>query len=94
MKTEEIRNTIQSKIEAYTNLAKEHRVAWYQKQGAGLEDFDYKMSEDFKNSAFTLAHLMGNLGFINKEQEDELIALISSVVIRDSNKEFLDSIRA
>lgn len=94
MNTEEIKNAIQSEIEVYTSLAKEHRVAWYKKQGAGLEDFDYRMSEEFKNSAFTLAHLMGNLGFINKEQEDKLTELISSVVICDSSEEFMASISA
>lgn len=94
MKIEEIRNTIQEEIEVYTRIAKEHRVAWYQKKEAGLEDFDYRMSEEFKSDAFTLAHLMGKLGFIKKEQEDELVKLISRVVICDSDKEFMDSIRA
>ena len=94
MKTEEIRNTIQNEIEVYTKLAKEHRVAWYQKQEADTEDFDYRMSEEFKSDAITLAHLMGKLGFIKQEQEDELVKLISRVVICDSNKEFMDSIKA
>ena len=91
MNTEEIRNTIQNEIEVYTRMAKEHRVAWYQKQEAGLEDFDYRMSEEFKGSAYTLAHLMEKLGFLEPEQERQLCKLIANVVIVDSNSEYLTS---
>ncbi len=92
MKTEEIRNIIQEEIEVYTELAKERRVAWYQKKGVDIHDDDYEASENYKDSAYTLTHLMRTLGFINNDQEDELVKLIASVVISDAHKEFMASI--